>query len=273
MSAKTDNFLNKIKPGALQLWSKFGILPSVAAGQAALESAWGASGLATKYNNLFGIKGSYNGNSAMMDTWEVYGGERYDIKDNFRAYPNWSTSILDYCVFLTVNQRYKAAIGVSDYKKQITAIHKAGYATDPKYASKVINIINTYNLDVWDREVLTNNKVANKPADKPKKSTISVSTYTVKSGDKLSKIAKDHNTTVAKLADINNISNPNLIHVGQKIKLTGSTAATKNYHTVKSGDTVSALSNKYGSTWAQIKSWNGLDKNYTIYAGQKLRVK
>lgn len=167
MSAKTDKFLKEIKSGALELWKKFGILPSIAAGQAALESAWGESGLATKYNNLFGIKGSYQGNSAMLNTWEVYGGERYDIKDNFRAYPNWSTSILDYGVFLTVNQRYKKAIGLKDYKDQIKAIHNAGYATDPQYADKVISIIEKYGLDDWDKEVLEPKKETVKTGKKP----------------------------------------------------------------------------------------------------------
>ncbi|MER2057229.1 MAG: glucosaminidase domain-containing protein [Niallia sp.] len=165
MSTKTDKFLNGIKSGALELWSKFGVLPSVAAGQAALESAWGESGLTTKYNNLFGIKGSYQGNSAMMDTWEVYGGKKYEIEDGFRAYPDQATSILDYGVFLTVNQRYKKAIGLKDYKSQIKAIHDAGYATDPQYADKVISIIEKYGLDDWDKEVL-----------EPKKETVKKST-------------------------------------------------------------------------------------------------
>lgn len=179
MSTKTDNFLKEIKSGALELWKKFGILPSVAAGQAALESAWGGSGLATQYNNLFGIKGSYNGMTTFMRTWEVYGGEKYDIKDNFRAYPNWSTSILDYGVFLTVNQRYKKAIGLKDYKEQIKAIHNAGYATDPQYANKVISIIEKYGLASWDKEVLEPKKVAAKPVA-TKKTATKTSTSVVK---------------------------------------------------------------------------------------------
>lgn len=167
MSAKTDKFLAGIKTGALSLWDKFGILPSVAAGQAALESAWGGSGLATKYNNLFGIKGSFKGNSAMMNTWEVYGGKRYDITDGFRAYPDQATSILDYGVFLTVNKRYVKAIGIKDYKAQIKAIHNAGYATDPQYSSKVISIIEKYGLAAWDKEVLEEKKTTtNKKASK-----------------------------------------------------------------------------------------------------------
>ncbi|WP_182104284.1 glucosaminidase domain-containing protein [Niallia taxi] len=162
MSTKTEKFLAGIKSGALTLWDKFGILPSVAAGQAALESAWGGSGLATRYNNLFGIKGSYQGNSAMMNTWEVYGGKRYDITDGFRAYPDQATSILDYGVFLTVNKRYAKAIGLKDYKSQIMAIHNAGYATDPNYSTKVISIIEKYGLASWDKEVLQEKKTETK---------------------------------------------------------------------------------------------------------------
>ncbi|MFP3488444.1 glucosaminidase domain-containing protein, partial [Staphylococcus sp. SIMBA_130] len=135
----------------------------------------------------------------MMNTWEVYGGKRYDIKDSFRAYPDWSTSILDYGVFLTVNQRYKAAIGVNDYKKQIRAIHNAGYATDPKYANKVINIISSYGLASWDDEVLGG--TTSKPAVKE---TVT-KTYTVTSRDNLTKIPKKHDTPVAHLVSLNNI--------------------------------------------------------------------
>ncbi|MCB5236695.1 glucosaminidase domain-containing protein [Niallia alba] len=171
MSTKIDGFLLNIKNGAIKLWGKFGILPSVAAGQAALESAWGGSVLATKYNNLFGIKGTYQGNSAMMNTWEVYGGERYDIKDNFRVYPNWATSILDYGVFLSVNQRYKKAIGLKNYKLQIKTIHNAGYATDPQYADKVTFIIEKYGLAAWDKEVLEPKKEEVKQTSTPSKTT------------------------------------------------------------------------------------------------------
>lgn len=116
---------------------------------------------------------------------------------------------------------------------------------------------------------------SNKPA---KPSANKVSTHTVKTGDTLSHIAVKYGTTVKKLADLNGIKNPNLIQVGQKIKLTGSAPAKTvtpkpTYHTVKSGDTVSGLAVKYKVTQAQIKSWNGLKDINKIYVGQKLRVK
>lgn len=97
--------------------------------------------------------------------------------------------------------------------------------------------------------------------------------HIVKAGDTLSEIAAKYGTTVAKLQQLNNLKNPNLIYVGQKIKVSGSATSSAKYHVVKSGDTVSELAEKYGSTIAQIKSWNKLDNKYTIYVGQKIRVK
>ncbi|QFG05701.1 endolysin [Bacillus phage 035JT001] len=104
--------------------------------------------------------------------------------------------------------------------------------------------------------------------------TSSTKTYTVKSGDSLSKIAAKYGTTVSNLQKLNGIKDPNFIKVGQKLKVSGSTSSSSQKTiTVKSGDTVSELAAKHGTTKEKIRSWNKLDSNYTIYAGQKLRVK
>lgn len=99
--------------------------------------------------------------------------------------------------------------------------------------------------------------------------------HVVKSGDTLGKIATSHGTTVANLTSINKIKNADLIEVGQKIYLKKKPilASKKSYITVKSGDTCGALALRYGTTIAQLKKWNKLDGSYTIYVGQKLRVK
>lgn len=111
-------------------------------------------------------------------------------------------------------------------------------------------------------------------------SKVPAKTYTVKRGDTLSGIAKKYGTTVSKLKSLNGIKNVNLIYVGQKLRIAGpaeqkkaSNTAKKTYHTVVRGDVVSKLAAKYGSTISQIKSWNHLDSRYTIYVGEKLRVK
>lgn len=263
MSKLTDHFIRSIESGCKALWDKFGILPSVACGQAILESAWGQSGLAMKYNNLFGIKGSYKGNSAMMNTWEVYDGERYDVKDGFRVYPDWNTSILDYGVFLNVNQRYKHAIRVKDYEQQIKEIHAAGYATDPEYASKVLNIIEKYKLYELDRQVLT--------SPPPPSTSLKTGEYTVRTGDTLSHIARRYNTTVDKLLSLNkNVKNPDVIYVGQKLVVPDT---KKTYHAVRKGDTVSELAVAYNTTVDKIAKLNNMSNPNLIKVGQRLRVK
>ncbi len=102
-------------------------------------------------------------------------------------------------------------------------------------------------------------------------------TYTVQAGDTLSHIANRYNTTVKALQSLNGIKDADTIFAGQTLKVKG--AAKKKakskaqYHIVKSGDNVSYLASKYGSTQAQIVKWNKLASADKIYIGQRLRVK
>ena len=105
----------------------------------------------------------------------------------------------------------------------------------------------------------------------------STTTYTVKSGDTLSGIAAKYGTTVSALVSANGIKDANKIYVGQKIKITGrkttQSTVTKTYYTIKSGDTLSGIAAKYGTSVSQLCSWNGIKNANVIYAGQKIRVK
>ena len=99
-------------------------------------------------------------------------------------------------------------------------------------------------------------------------------TYTVKSGDTLSSIASKYGTTYQELARINGISNPNKIYPGQVLKIGGgSSIPSTEYYIVKSGDTLSAIAKKYGTTVNQLASWNNIANVNKIYIGQKLRVR
>ena len=101
-------------------------------------------------------------------------------------------------------------------------------------------------------------------------------TYTVKSGDTLSSIAKKYGTTYQKLAQYNNISNPNIINVGQVIKIPNNNTNNKvqvEYYNVKSGDNLSNIAKKYGTSVNQLVSWNNIANANLIYVGQNLRVK
>lgn len=93
--------------------------------------------------------------------------------------------------------------------------------------------------------------------------------YTVKRGDTLSGIAAKYGTTYQKLAAYNGISNPNIISVGQKIKIPGTGATT---HTVVRGDTLSAIARKYGTTVSAIAKANNIANVNIIHIGQVLTI-
>ncbi len=105
--------------------------------------------------------------------------------------------------------------------------------------------------------------------------TNSETIYTVVSGDTLSGIASKYGTTYQKLAEYNGIADPNKIYPGQQIKIPGSSNKGSNatYYTVVSGDNLTKIANRYGTTVNQLVSWNNIANANLIYPGQKLRVK
>lgn len=145
-------FLMIIKQAAIDGWKKYGVLPSVTAAQAILESGWGKSTLATEAYNLFGIKGSYNGQSVTMLTAEYGSSGYYYIYDQFRKYPSYYQSIEDHGYFLASNSRYSNLLWNRNYSTVTYLLHEDGYATDPNYASSLNSVITANGLTSWDYE-------------------------------------------------------------------------------------------------------------------------
>ncbi|MEK5323382.1 LysM peptidoglycan-binding domain-containing protein [Aeribacillus sp. FSL M8-0254] len=120
-------------------------------------------------------------------------------------------------------------------------------------------------------------KKVNSAKSSTKKTTSSVSVYTVKKGDTLSKIAHTYKTTVSELAKINKIKNPDLIFVGQKLKVPGkpkaNTTTAARYHVVQKGDTLWEIAKKYGTTVDKLVNLNKIKNPDLVYPGQKIRVK
>ena len=149
--SSNNAFIGSIVNGAIQGWAQHQILPSLTLAQAILESAWGKSTLASTYHNLFGIKGSYNGMSVNMPTYEEYGGRMVLINDAFRRYPDNNASVQDHTDFLIKNSRYHNLIGVRDANTATYLIRADGYATASTYTNSLRNVINTYDLTRYDR--------------------------------------------------------------------------------------------------------------------------
>lgn len=111
------------------------------------------------------------------------------------------------------------------------------------------------------------------PVSTPVQSKVDSIYYIVKSGDTLSGIAAKYGTTYQHLAQINGISNPNLIYVGQQIKTDGSSSVEQpEYYTVQSGDTLSGIAERYGTSYQHLARINGIVNPNLIYVGQKIKV-
>lgn len=114
-------------------------------------------------------------------------------------------------------------------------------------------------------------KVQAKVNELLKNSSLNETTYTVRLGDTLSNIASKYGTTYQNLAKYNSISNPNIIKVGQIIKIPITNSIK--YYTIQKGDTLSSIAKKYNTTVNQLVSWNNIKNANLIYAGKKIRVK
>lgn len=137
------------------------IFPSVCIAQACLESAYGTSPKMKNANAVFGIKvgnskykfgKAWKGEAYSIKTKECYDGTYVNITDMFRAYDNIADSVEDYFDMLCTASRYKYALNQPTPKACIEGIQKGPYATDPKYVSSVMSIINTYGLSKYDNQ-------------------------------------------------------------------------------------------------------------------------
>ena len=154
MSYTDKTFLAAFKPYVLQDMQQSGILASLTAAQGFIESNKGNSGLTQKANNLFGVKGSYNGQSVKMYTTEYYNGVKCRVLAAFRKYPSWAESIADHSGLFNRLARYKNLRGETNYVKACNNVAADGYATSPTYATTLLTTINKYKLYEWDAEVL-----------------------------------------------------------------------------------------------------------------------
>lgn len=189
----------------------FGIPASITLAQGILESGSGKGQLTLKTNNHFGIK--------CHTDWQ---GE-YDFHDDdakgecFRKYNHPMFSFRDHSIFLASRLRYHFLFNYrkNDFKRWAYGLHKAGYATDQKYPQKLIALINKYDLDAYDKEVIKNGLDPN-PVRKPKE--YDVFTYVVEKGDTLYGLSRKYTIPVDEIMKLNSLDSTNLA-VGQILNL------------------------------------------------------
>ncbi|MEM7484481.1 MAG: glucosaminidase domain-containing protein [Bacteroidota bacterium] len=207
--ANTQEYIETFAEIAQFEMRAYGIPASITLAQGILESGSGKGALTLKTNNHFGIK-CHTG-------WE---GE-FDFHDDdergecFRKYNHPMYSFRDHSIFLSSRSRYKFLFNYrrDDYKKWAYGLRQAGYATDRKYPQKLIALIERYDLDTYDKEVVKGGLAT---VREPK--NYEVFTHVVEKGDTLYALSRKYGISVNELMRINNLDDTNL-SIGQVINI------------------------------------------------------
>ncbi len=248
---------------------------SITLAQGLLESGAGQSTLARKSNNHFGIKcgGSWKGRSVRHDD---------DARNEcFRAYRNARDSYEDHSKFLTGGARYAFLfrLDITDYKGWARGLKKAGYATDPSYANRLIQIIEDYELYKYDSS--SRRKKTGKGTAKlvPHQVFLANGLLYVKArrGESFEDIAKEFDTRAKKLIKYNDLhkdytlAEGDIIYLHEKKK-----KADKKYtvHIVGDDDSMHSISQRYGIRLKNLYKMNKKDpEEYIPEVGDRLRLR
>jgi LysM repeat protein len=189
------------------------LFPSTVLAMAALESGYNLNA-----KTLFGIKGD----GVVLDTTEYIDGEYVNVKDSFKSYPSLAASVQGLYDLMQWDN-YDRATSCTDYEEECRMVQSCGYATDPEYSDKLINIVNTYQLTMFnyiDEPV--------EETEEPEEASEEPFIYTVQAGDTLWGIVRNYYNfdndidiydKVQEVVINNNIEDANMIYTNQEIKL------------------------------------------------------
>lgn len=138
-----QRFLEHVREHAVRAADRLGTSPEVLIAQAALETGWGRHVVGGNSHNLFSIKAdpAWEGRTVTQRTLEVFGGKPVRVSAAFRAYDDLGQAFDDYVDFIRGNPRYGRAIArAADPRAYVQELQRAGYATDPRYAQKILQI-------------------------------------------------------------------------------------------------------------------------------------
>jgi flagellar protein FlgJ len=144
-----QRFMERLSAPAQAASRKTGVPAELILAQAALETGWGRHEIATADGrnsyNLFGIKAgsSWQGRTTDIVTHEYINGQRTRVVDTFRVYNSFEEAFTDYARLISDNPRYAGVVSAPNAERAAHALQAGGYATDPRYASKLIAVMNS----------------------------------------------------------------------------------------------------------------------------------
>lgn len=273
-------YISKYKQLAITEMKRTGIPASITLAQGLLESGNGNSTLATKANNHFGIKcHDWTGPSIKVDD---------DRKNEcFRKYKDPYQSYKDHSEFLTNRSRYEFLfkLKLTDYKGWAKGLKKAGYATHPKYAHMLIDIIEEEELYLFDSNA-KRHKIKRSEKSKFEKSLgdldlrleVANGVHFIKviKGDTFYNLEKNMDVSRAKLLKYNELPKNYVLGIDQILyfhKKRNKAARGYNFHLVKAGETLYDIAQKYCVKLKRIRKFNGFSKKHEVSAGDRIYLR
>ncbi len=281
-NATYNAYIKQYAPLAVEQMKQYKVPASITLAQGLLESGAGRSQLARKSNNHFGIK--------CHRTWrgrKVYYDD--DAKGEcFRAYRHPKDSYEDHSLFLKNGPRYAFLfkLKITDYKGWARGLKKAGYATDPSYANRLITIIEDYDLYKYDAQGLSK-RAARRWEKLIKKKPWLVNPHQVylanglayivaRDGDEFQVLGKEFDISWKKLVKYNDLHRDYTLESGDIIYLKEKRKkADKKYSycIVRDGDSMHTISQRYGIRLKNLYKMNRKDAEYVPEVGDRLRLR
>ena len=265
-----QQYFDQYKDLAIEQMRRYRIPASITLAQGVLESGAGKSRLATHGNNHFGIKcHGWTGRKVYHDDDEA--------NECFRAYKDVYESYEDHSKFLTTSPRYRSRflLKQTDYKGWAYGLKACGYATNPRYATLLIDIIQLYKLHEFDN---------GKGASSGQRSSYQIYEFNqnyyvlAKAGDTYRNIGEEVGVSYKKLAKYNENERDTRLEEGDFVWLQKKRRnAPKEYknrlHTVVAGESMYTISQRYGIRLKYLYKMNNLSPDYQIKVGDVLRVR
>ncbi|HKR06963.1 MAG TPA: glucosaminidase domain-containing protein [Bacteroidia bacterium] len=286
-----QDYIEKYKNDAIKDMQKTGVPASITLAQGLFESESGNSELAREANNHFGIK--------CHNEWtgETFHKDDDEKNECFRKYNSVLESFDDHSAFLRNRSRYAFLfdLDITDYKGWARGLKKAGYATNPEYAQKLIKIIEDFQLYELEKGAQNIPLIASAKNDSPKparkKETKSISSpgagkkeyqhsendvpfVLAKAGDSYFSIANENNIRLWQVLKYNDAEKTDIPEEGETVYIMPKRSSAKEkFHIVKEGEDIHYISQLYAVKLKKLYRRNHLSSEDKLTEGQKILLK
>ncbi len=277
-----EEYIERYKYLAIQEMQDYGIPASITMAQGLLESGNGNSALATGANNHFGIKCKADWTGARVYHDDDEKGEC------FRRYRTPEESYRDHSLFLRNGQRYASLFQLdpTDYRGWARGLKSAGYATNPQYATLLINLIERYNLQSLDTQPLSVAEARQRQRRSNRTGLLVKPVHPVlynngvryvvaQSGDSFIAIANERDMPVARLLEVNDMPYDMPLQEGMAVYIAPkkNKSATVFAHIMTAADSYHSVAQQYGIKLGKLEKMNPAARTQPPYVGQIIRLK